>query len=284
MSTQGNQRSRYAATGGHGERLETYTKWGHQACDRYQAMRTASQQAAFFLPYLRPGMKVLDCGCGPGSITIGLAEMVAPGDVWGIDLDLAALAKARNDAAAKGLANIHFKHGSVYALPYPDHSFDAVFSHAVLEHVGEPVAMLREMHRVTKPGGIIGVRTPDRDGLLLAPTNDTLDQYRSRLRQWHALNGTDFQRGKLLRGRLRQAGFSDIQATASYESYATPVATQFVASLLISTLYKDKERWIEAGLADAATIKAWAAALQSWAVDPDAFIAIAWGEAVARKV
>ena len=50
------------------------------------ALRTASQEAAFFLPSLRPGIRVLDLGCGPGSITLGLAEAVDPGEVVGVDL------------------------------------------------------------------------------------------------------------------------------------------------------------------------------------------------------
>jgi 2-polyprenyl-3-methyl-5-hydroxy-6-metoxy-1,4-benzoquinol methylase len=51
------------------------------------ATRTASRQAAFALPYLRSGMNLLDVGCGPGTITLGLAQAVAPGHVTGIDHD-----------------------------------------------------------------------------------------------------------------------------------------------------------------------------------------------------
>jgi ubiquinone/menaquinone biosynthesis C-methylase UbiE len=60
--------------------------------------RTAANCAAFLSPYLRPGMRLLDCGCGPGSITIGLAETVAPGGVIGIDVDGGSIEVARKHA------------------------------------------------------------------------------------------------------------------------------------------------------------------------------------------
>src|SRR4029450_10105787 len=56
--------------------------------------RRTGAGAAFFLQYLRPGMRLLDCGCGPGSITVDLAHAVGPGEGIGIDL--------RGDALAQG--------------------------------------------------------------------------------------------------------------------------------------------------------------------------------------
>ena len=71
--------------------------------------RTADVHGAFFLPYLRTGMEVLDCGCGPGSITVGLAEAVIPGSVTGIDLEESQLKTARETASGRGLANVTFE-------------------------------------------------------------------------------------------------------------------------------------------------------------------------------
>ena len=71
------------------------------------------------LPSLRPGMRLLDVGCGPGSITRGLAQRLAPGEVVGLDLSRETLAAARKDAVSRGLTNLTYAEGSVYELPLP---------------------------------------------------------------------------------------------------------------------------------------------------------------------
>src|SRR5215470_18535769 len=89
-------------------RHETYTHGHAPAVVRQHGKRTAEEAAAFLLPSLRPGMRVLDVGCGPGSITRGLAESVAPGEVLGIDLSRETLEAARAGAAARGLTNLRY--------------------------------------------------------------------------------------------------------------------------------------------------------------------------------
>jgi ubiquinone/menaquinone biosynthesis C-methylase UbiE len=107
-------------------RHETYTHGHAPATVAQHGRRTAEEAAAFLLPSLRPGMRLLDVGCGPGSITRGLAQRLAPGEVVGLDLSRETLAAARADAAARGLTNLTYAEGSVYELPFPDQSFDAV--------------------------------------------------------------------------------------------------------------------------------------------------------------
>src|SRR5262250_1908224 len=106
-------------------RHEKYTHGHAPATLQQHAQRTADEAAAFLLPHLRPGMRLLDVGCGPGSITRGLAQRLAPGEVVGLDLSRETLAAARADAAARGLTNLTYAEGSVYELPFPDASFDA---------------------------------------------------------------------------------------------------------------------------------------------------------------
>jgi len=131
----------------------TYTQRGNTAFEAEMATRTASRAAAFFLPYLRPGMQLLDVGCGPGAITLGLAQTVAPGEVVGVDIQASQVDRARALAAERRITNARFEVADINRLPFPDGSFDAVFAHTVLMHLREPVRALEEMRRVLRPGG-----------------------------------------------------------------------------------------------------------------------------------
>jgi ubiquinone/menaquinone biosynthesis C-methylase UbiE len=92
------------------------------AAREYIRARTAANSAAFFLNYLKPGMELLDCGCGEGTITVDLAALLAPGRVVGVDVAPIAIERARQLATDRGLPNLRLEVGSVYELPFPDAS------------------------------------------------------------------------------------------------------------------------------------------------------------------
>jgi 2-polyprenyl-3-methyl-5-hydroxy-6-metoxy-1,4-benzoquinol methylase len=92
---------------------------GNPAFEAELVLRTASQEAAFFLPFLRPGMRVLDLGCGPGSITLGLAEAVAPGEIVGVDVQPSQVAQAQALSASRGVMNVRFEVAESTACPSP---------------------------------------------------------------------------------------------------------------------------------------------------------------------
>ena len=190
------------------------------------AAQAASEVAAFVLPYLRPRMRVLDVGGDPGSITLGLASAVPPGAVVGIDLQFAQVERARAEAAGRGGTNVRFEAGDVYEVPFSDGSFDAVFAHPVLMHLREPVRALTELRRVLRPGGIAGVRDPDRGAHLLAPTTPLLEQWHAlRVRvRWH--NGGDLFLGRHQRRLLLEAGFVWAEASVAVESAGSPESTR----------------------------------------------------------
>ena len=131
-----------AAAGEQGR--EGYTPGHADATLRVMQQRTLTACAPFLVPYLQPGMAVLDCGCAAGSMTAELAEHVAPGTVVGIDLERRALAQAHGLAESKGVHNIRLEQGDVYRLAYAAASFDVVFSHALTAHLREPVRALTE--------------------------------------------------------------------------------------------------------------------------------------------
>ncbi|HKR52255.1 MAG TPA: methyltransferase domain-containing protein [Pseudonocardiaceae bacterium] len=133
----------------------------HDSVLRSHRWRTVHNSAAYLIPHLRPGQRVLDVGCGPGTITIDLARLVAPGSVMGIDNEPAPLRPARADAQRQAANNVSFDVGNVYQLDYPDSTFDIVHAHQVLQHLAEPVAALAEMRRICRPGGYVAVRDAD---------------------------------------------------------------------------------------------------------------------------
>src|SRR5207237_3664964 len=151
--------------------------------------RTATNSAAYLLPYLHPGARILDVGCGPGTITADLAAIVAPASVVAMEISPEALELAKAEAAARGQLNIEFVVGDVAALEFADASFDVVHAHQVLQHVGEPVAALREMRRVCKPAGIVAARDSDYAGFCWYPELPALDDWRTLYRGIAKANG-----------------------------------------------------------------------------------------------
>ena len=119
---------------------------------------TAENSAAHLLPHLRPGLRVLDFGCGPGTISLGLAKAAAPGELHGVDMEESQIELARQVAAANGLDNAIFHVGDVADLPFEDGFFDVAHGHNVLMHIPDTAAALAEVKRVLKPGGILSCR------------------------------------------------------------------------------------------------------------------------------
>lgn len=246
------------------------------------AGRTADTHAAFLLYHLRAGMSLLDCGCGPGTITAGLAQATAPGDAIGIDLEERQLELARENADKLGLSNLTFESGSVYELPFQDASFDAVFSNAMLEHLQDPMAVLKEMYRLLRPGGLIGIRTIDLAATLIAPEDATLKRANEVWLKYRQRCGGDPFIGRRLRALLREAGFARTIGSATSETWGTPQLTRSFMSVLTAEFTGPKitEAAIQEGWADQAQMDDAARALEVWGGHADAFMAIVWCEAL----
>lgn len=268
------------------ETKESYSHRESETTTQYFSSRTAKRQAAFLLPHLRAGMRILDCGCGPGTITIGLAEVVAPGEVIGIDINEIQIAQAREDSANRGITNVRFETATAYKLPFPDASFDAAFSNAVLSHLSEPVVALTEIRRLLKPGGVIGIRNPDVDGQVFAPAAPLLERSTQIYAQLVAANGGNAKIGKHHKGLLRQAGFTDVAISATYEVYDSDEAVRHWGQTLAQAWAEEAfvEQLIRNGFASLEEIRDMSRAWQVWSDDSDAFFADAWFSAVGRKL
>ncbi len=104
---------------------------------------------------IRPGMRVLDLGCGAGDVTFVAANLVGPdGSVVGVDRSPEALARARLPAEQRGLAQVQFVEGDIHD-PTPGGPFDAIVERLVLMWVPDPAAVLRRQATVLRPGGLV---------------------------------------------------------------------------------------------------------------------------------
>jgi SAM-dependent methyltransferase len=195
------------------------------------ASRTAEVHAGFLLPYLRPGMRVLDCGCGPGSITVGLARAVAPGEAVGIDIEPGQLDFARAHAALKVVTNVHFEVGDLCDLSFPDSAFDAVFGHTILMQFQDPDPALAEIRRVLKPGGLAGFREPTFSCCLAEPPDSAQDQLWKLFGRVLAHNGGDLDIGRRLAQVLQSNGFDRLIVSASFSGGWTSDAKRALCEL-----------------------------------------------------
>jgi 2-polyprenyl-3-methyl-5-hydroxy-6-metoxy-1,4-benzoquinol methylase len=252
---------------------------------KLHAARSADKQASWFLPFLRLGMTVLDCGCGSGAITVGLATVVAPGLVTGIDISDMEIERARTRAAKAAIPNIQFEVGDLYQLRFPDGAFDAVFAHNVLEHLRDPAQGLHEMQRVLKPGGVIGLRDIDFGGHLLATEDPAVLRYHAVFEADLRGTGGHPRLGRQLRALLHNAGFRDIKASASYEAYSNQEATTWWSRIAAGrTADSDfAQRVVNARLATETELQQMRQAYLAWGASPGGFFAMAHGEAVAWK-
>jgi ubiquinone/menaquinone biosynthesis C-methylase UbiE len=143
------------------------------------AARSFGSHGEFIRPYIKSGMKVLDCGCGPGAISVGIAEAVGPaGHVTGVDFGESQIEVAK----ARARPNLTFRVASIYELPFEDGTFDLVFSHALFEHLAEPIRGVTEIRRVLRAGGLAGLCGPDWGGFILSPTDDEVETAIARYR------------------------------------------------------------------------------------------------------
>jgi ubiquinone/menaquinone biosynthesis C-methylase UbiE len=245
---------------------------------QFMAGRHADQYAQFFLPYLSPGMSLLDCGCGPGSMSADLARIVAPGIVTGVDYAESQIEFARN--APDYPQNLKFEVGSIYSLSFAAGEFDAAVSHALFEHLSEPVKALHEIRRVLKPNSVAGICAPDWSGFIVAPSSPVLQAAISYY--WNTVqnrNGGDGCVGGKLGGYMLQAGFRDVKMSARYECYDDLIRIgEYLAKRIEESAELD--RAVERGWATQDDLKRMASALREWQQRRDGMFAQAWVSAV----
>ena len=263
---------------------DVYTHGHQEPVLRSHEWRTAENSAGYLLPHLRPGQRLLDVGCGPGTITVDLAGRVAPGEVRGIDAapEVIAIAEARRGADE---GNVTFATGDVYELDFDDASFDVVHGHQVLQHLTHPVDALREVRRVLSPGGLAAFRDGDYAGFVWAPRIAELDRWLELYHQVTARNGAEADAGRHLLGWARAAGFDDVTASSSTWTFADRSSRSWWGGLWADRVMGSSfaTQAVEYGLSSSEELAAIAAAWRRWADDEDGFFAVLHGEVLARR-
>ncbi|MFF9012588.1 methyltransferase domain-containing protein [Streptomyces sp. NPDC014870] len=261
-----------------------YTHGHHESVLRSHTWRTAANSAAYLLPELKPGLDVLDVGCGPGTITADLAALVAPGRVTAVDAAEDVLDRARSVAAERGLENVEFAVADVHALDFPDDSFDVVHAHQVLQHVGDPVQALREMRRVCRPGGLVAARDSDYGAFTWYPASPVLDRWQELYRRVARANGGEPDAGRRLFAWARQAGFVDITTTAGTWCYATPEERAWWSGLWADRTTESvyARLAVEGGHATPDTLREIAEAWRAWGEQEDGWFMVPHGEILCR--
>ena len=232
--------------------------------------RSAETHAAYLLPHLRSGARVLDFGCGPGTITVGLARAVDPGEVHGVDMEESQIAMGRSAAEAGGHANAIFHVGDVTALPFDDNSFDVAHSHAVLMHVPDTAAVLSEVKRVLKPGGIVASREMFVESSFLEPGGEDVTSAWATFSRLLAANGGHPQMGKELKNTFQQAGFSDVRVGGSFTFFGTDADVAFLHKFIMDWFYSPDviEAATKYGIATHEQFDTWKQGLDDWREAP----------------
>ena len=265
--------------------MDRYTHGHHESVLRSHAWRTAENSAAYLLGSLQPGQELLDVGCGPGTITIDLAERVAPGRVIGIDSESDVIVEADALGRSRGRGNVTFSVGDVYALQFDDARFDVVHAHQLLQHLTRPIDALKEMYRVMRPGGILGVRDSDYAAFAWAPTDPRLERWMQLYHQVTTRNGAEADAGRHLLGWVQRAGFTDATASSSTWTFADPESRAWWGGSWADRvrLSAFAHQAVEYGLSDRDELDSLANAWRQWAEKPDGFFAVLHGEVLARR-
>lgn len=244
------------------DRYEDFLRRRHGPAHR---RRTADRWAAFLQPHLFPAMRVLDIGCGPGSITVGLT-----GNVIGVDL---------HPTPVEGVPVVG---ASGEELPFPDRAFDALYMNALLQHVANPSAVLGEARRVARPGAVIGVGDADWGTRIIHPHDRLIT--RGVHIQEAVRAGGNVRVGRELRGLLTAAGFEHVELGGEARVVSSGVELAHMAAFE-SAWFEEPEVIdfvAELGESDRAEMSAIARAWPRWSSHPSACLTDVWFTALAR--
>jgi SAM-dependent methyltransferase len=255
---------------------------------RSQAWRTVDNSDAYLSEYLRPGVNVLDVGCGAGTITVDMAQRVAPGKAVGVDAEATVVEQARRLAGDAGAGNVEFVVGDAYRLPagLPGAvrtRFDVEHAHQLLLHVADPVAVLVQLLAAVRPGGVVAARDTDYAGMIWWPPDPRLDRWLALYREIAAEHGGQPDAGRRLLAWAHAAGAREVTPSASHWLHATPDERRswggmWAQRIVASSIAEDA---VATGRATQAELEDISHAWRAWTDHPDGWFLIPHGEIIA---
>ena len=160
-----------------------------------------------------PGSTVLEAGCGVGAQTVTLARRSPDARFTSVDVSATSLAEAKRRAAKAGLANVRFRQGDIFALPFGPESFDHVFVCFVLEHLSRPVEALIVLRELLRPDGTITVIEGDHGSAYFHPDSPAARAAIQCQITLQANAGGDALIGRQVYPLMVQAGFEAVRVS-----------------------------------------------------------------------
>ena len=262
-----------------------YVHGHHESVLRSHTWRTIENSAKYLEKYLTKISNLLDVGCGPGTITIDFATRLSEGTVLGIDISDEIIRKARIASQELGLDNCSFDIGDTYHLDFEDNTFDIVHAHQLLQHLTDPVAAIKEMRRVVRPGGIVALRDADYGGMIWAPTDPKLDEWMDLYQRMTRKNKVVANAGRSLFSWATEVSFSSVDVSSSTWTFSTPDTREWWGGLWAERIQKSTfaNQVLEHGLGTQELLDNLSAAFIRWANQPDGFFLVPHGEIIAVK-
>lgn len=226
------------------EKQDYYVRGYDPYVSKTHLWRTAKNCLEYMLHLLKTDYKVLDVGCGPGTITCDLANSVPNGRVIGLDTIDEVLQEAEDHRKRLGVTNVEFVNGSVYNLPYPDDSFDLVHAHQVLLHLKDDVEAVKEIHRVLKPGGYMCLKEIDLAATVVYPY-EYRETFLSYILSQRKNRKTTIDLGRRLKALLLEIGLNESQidfSTSTWTASSTESKNSFL-SIFLERIQNSKEEY-----------------------------------------
>ena len=270
---------------GHEPGTPDYTMGFSDAMLEIIRRNTAEANAAYLLPHLAPGLTVLDVGCGLGTISVGLAGAVAPGELHGVDMEESQIELARSVADAGQVDNATFHVGEAMDLEFEDGSFDVVHYHNTLMHIPDTAAVLAETRRVLKPGGLIACREMICGSSFTHPDFGVIRFAWDMFEDLLTADDAHPQMGKDLKRHVVEAGFEDVRFSASMDVFSTPEDVEYIWHVAQDWFLAPEitEAAIKYGASTRELCDRISVAYDRWRDHPGAVCCVAYGEVVARK-